>query len=385
MDRTWKRRPASANSSIATSRSATGSHPRTDQARAERVAERRRVTGRARQRHGRVCRAQAGVSRSQQLPERDGGAGPRPGDQVLVVEAPERFAQQVERHRVARFRPHAEVALVGLTRRGQQHRIVERARQIGDFERQPSRRIHVAAGPDGPRQVGEHPRAQRRRFLDHPVDRFECTFVDRDGVVDGQPVARLAARGTRVVHRLIGDAGGRGLAVVVGQLGIRRTGTLDERIRDLTMEPDPTVGAELVEQGRTHQRVREGHPSEPALDLVDEPSGQGLVEPVDGLVIRATDHRGDDIGIELASDHRRDAQDPVHVLRETRQATSDDVAHALGQTGSPAGTVPTQSPSRCTRVPVSIRWRSTSRTKNGLPSVSSTNRRANRKPLSSRS
>ena len=116
---------------------------------------------------------------------------------------------------------------------------------------------------------------------------------------------------------MFGDARGGGLAEVVREFRIRRTGVRDQRFGNLTMEPDPLVGAELVDERRAHQRVRERVPAEAALDLVDQACGERFVEAVDGVVFGTARDRGDDAGIELAPDDRCDAQHRVRVFGQS--------------------------------------------------------------------
>ena len=97
----------------------------------------------------------------------------------------------------------------------------------------------------------------------------------------------------------------------------------------------------------------------------------GLFEQVDELVLVQRRGLGQEIEVEVPSDDRRRGEDLGGLFPESRDPGADDGPHAVGKGQLALGVVAVQRPvASWTMAPDSDRWRSTSATKKGLPSVS---------------
>ena len=121
--------------------------------------------------------------------------------------------------------------------------------------------------------------------------------------------------------------------------------------------PHPPRRALALVQRLAHQRVREHEAVDVVLDLADQPGVDRLLQGGDEPLDRLVDQRLEHLQPELAPDHRRDRQRPASVsLVEPREPPRDHLLDALGHAER-------------------RRPRSSSSTKNGLPSVSACRRR----------
>ena len=120
--------------------------------------------------------------------------------------------------------------------------------------------------------------------------------------------------------------------------------------------------AERAVERLAHERVRE---RVAAGRLDDEPRLERLLERDDHLVLVAVRHRPQRREVELAAEHGGVGERRPARLREPREAPQQHLPHALGHADLGRGVS-----GRPSSGPVSSRCRTTSSTKNGLPSVS---------------
>ena len=131
------------------------------------------------------------------------------------------------------------------------------------------------------------------------------------------------------------------------------------------------VGPEVLIERVLDEGVGEGVAARGVGLLADQGGVGGGLQDVEELVLGHGDGPGQQVEIEVAPDDRRHRQDAPGVRAEPTDPGADHLAHAVGQrqvvegsSGHPAPGVVLADGARLDR------WRSTSLTKNGLPSVS---------------
>ena len=364
-------------------RSATGRTPRTAHARTRSAWHNACVVACfARGRDRGVGFGERDAAGCEDQPVRERGERPRPHVGPLGSQPGQSFAHDLGADRVARARPHAQLALVGDAGFREPGRVAGLPRELGGRERAlvrgfgeaPDRAVHARSRRGSPRADPGRRRRRCRRLR---------ARVRRSATASSHAMrSRAASRGfARTLDRARRDAGDRGLEVVVREHLDRRAGPRVEQLRDLAVQPNSLVGAELLEQGLAHERVREAQTPRAALDLVDELRGDGFVEPVDRGVLVDLHHRGDETRRRTRVRTPRPCAAGRWSHPESRESRWPTTSRTpSGRPASPGATVPTHTPSTCTSAPVSTRWRSTSVTKNGLPSVSAASRCASSMP-----
>ena len=96
---------------------------------------------------------------------------------------------------------------------------------------------------------------------------------------------------------------------------------------------NPPVGAptpgrrQLVVQGVLDERVDEAESFHPAGNGIHQQGSRRRVEGIEGGVVGRSRHGDEEVEVELASDHRREAEDSLHVGSEVRDPPAHDVAH----------------------------------------------------------
>ena len=144
-----------------------------------------------------------------------------------------------------------------------------------------------------------------------------------------------------------------------------------ERLADLPVHADPAIRGELLVERGAHERVRERVPAASARHLADESATASprrarrtARRRVGPPALRRS--RGRTSG--RSPPPPRAPGSPSSERRESRRPTTSRMPSGMPSSPMPAAAV--QRPSCCTIAPDSARWRSTSPTKNGLPSVS---------------
>ena len=78
-------------------------------------------------------------------------------------------------------------------------------------------------------------------------------------------------------------------------------------------------------------RVHEAEPFHPARDGLHERGGGGGIECIEGGVVTDVRHRGQQVEVELATDHRRQGEDSLHLLAEVGDPSAHHVARGHRQ------------------------------------------------------
>ncbi len=157
-------------------------------------------------------------------------------------------------------------------------------------------------------------------------------------------------------------------------------GVLFDRLGDALMRPDPAGSGEFVVERGTHERVGEAEPhgslSNTSRAATASSSAVSTVSSSRPAASRKTSNSNSGPMTAAVSRTRMVAADSRLRRRPTTSRTPS---------GTPAASIgaATRQPSSPTRtIPVSTRWRTTSRTKNGLPLVSPCNVCASSRPSS---
>ena len=172
----------------------------------------------------------------------------------------------------------------------------------------------------------QQPRLGHRIGFDDGVVGLGGPSNESQDVFGRQRVESFVCGDERVVHRLVGTAGERGLAVVVSQHRTRGVGPPLERVADLAVDLDPAIGAQLLEQGLSHEGMLEGDPPDEVRHLLDETRGDDRVDEIDQVVLGSTRHLGQQRNVELPADHRCETQQLVQFVVELGESLAHEVS-----------------------------------------------------------
>ena len=140
-------------------------------------------------------------------------------------------------------------------------------------------------------------------------------------------------RASRVVDCLVRVIGRRRLTPVMGELRETVawifTARLLHRFGDPPVQPGAPRAAELLVEGVVDQGMSEGEAPHRTARLVEDGGLHRLVEQVEELVLFRFQHAREQVDVELAPDHRRNAERTTVRLTEALDASSNDLAHAL--------------------------------------------------------
>ena len=164
---------------------------------------------------------------------------------------------------------------------------------------------------------------------DLAVDEVEGLLIPADGVVGGERVAGGVAGAADVAERFVEIGGAGGGDPVVGELGERRgifgRGSGFESFGDALVGTSTAVRAELVVEAVLDQPV--GEPIPVGGAALDQHRGADRgVEEVQEWVFADIGESGEEVEVELAADHRGEAQDAEGFVAEAFDAPADDVA-----------------------------------------------------------
>jgi hypothetical protein len=141
------------------------------------------------------------------------------------------------------------------------------------------------------------------------------------------------ARAAGVADRLAGVGDLRRVQPMMRQLvdaRLRvRPGQLFQGFADAAVQPRPARRAQFIVQRRANQRVAEGEAINRTGELRDQRRGAGLVEGIQDRVFAAVGNARLQWQVELPSDHRRQVEYFVRLVRKAIQAAPDHVLDAL--------------------------------------------------------
>ena len=267
----------------------------------------------------------------------------------------ERLAQEADDPLVDRDDRHAEAARAE-RRAGEALGVARIARDRGGRAERLARGGLVAAAQERLAADEEHVGAQRAAA---GVERLERRRRGGGRVLVRElrhAVARGAERdldrGRRVAARRGREPVGRELAEAARVVPVERL----ERVGDRAVQPHPPGEAELLVDRLADERVGEAVAAGPRAVLADELRRGRLLDGLEDVDARERVEALEQGEVEVAPDDGGGLQRAVRAVAQARQATAEDLAHAL------------RDPRARARL---ARWRTTSSRKNGLPAVSS--------------
>ena len=244
-----------------------------------------------------------------------------------------------------------------------------------------NRRPHVEGGVGEPLVRNRARPCQPSRALAVArVDEPQRARQQRDGLLVGVPLEQPLGRPFGERRRAIGvGAAGCAPAQVEGDLDERRARLeavlLLERGCSAPVQSLSPRAAQAAVEGLADERVREAVgrpdarcvPPRPAERRPPPPARRSACPPARSTIARRTSNENS------RPEHRRRRRAPArHAPTGARAACASTSCDALGHADLVGVSAPRSSARRArTATPVSIRWRRTSSTKNGLPSVCS--------------
>ena len=258
---------------------------------------------------------------------------------------------------------------------------------VADALREVRRREELVPGTGlaglapGLADVGEEVAAQLVLVGAEVVEELEGRLEPPEGLVGSEGGQRVLAGAAGVVDHLERSSPGGEQVPCDRADALTEVGAVEllDRHRHAAVQLGATDGAQIVREGLRDQRVDEPQPSRAGAALGEQRRRHRDVDRVDDLVHRLVEHRGQEVELEVTTDDRRRAEDPLRIVgRGGGPAASPRRGRWRARTaGRPSSSGPMAVGVRGRGGPLSSRSRSTSATNNGLPSVSRCRRPAN--------